>query len=305
VISAPVTAVDGVVIGPHGPIPVRRYSPPAGVPGAATSILWVHGGAFMWGGLDQPESDAVARGLAAAGFPVVTLAYRLGRFPPFRSAPAAPPGALPARGNVYPVPVDDVETVVRAVATESAGGMIVGGASAGACLAAGALTRLRDTATGDTAAAHAVRGAFFVYGLFHGQFPQPPREIRSRLAGRRRYTNTPRTITLTNLNYAGTREALQRPDAFPGGHALAGFPPSLFIDADHDIMRASGSLFARELSAVGVPVDYRMMAHAHHAFLDRPNDPAWAPSIAAIVEWVRGMSQGPSVTPEDPPAQTR
>jgi acetyl esterase len=86
VISAPVTAVDGVVMGPHGPIPVRRYTPPAGVPGAATSILWVHGGAFMWGGLDQPESDAVARGLAAAGFPVVTLAYRLGRFPPFRSA---------------------------------------------------------------------------------------------------------------------------------------------------------------------------------------------------------------------------
>jgi acetyl esterase len=300
VTSAAVTAVDGVVVGPHGPIPVRRYAPPAGMPVASTTILWVHGGAFMWGGLDQPESDAVARGLAAAGFPVVTLAYRLGRFPPFRPASTGTTGALPARGHVYPVPVDDVGAVIRAVAEESPDGVFVGGASAGACLAAGALTRLRGTATGAT-----VRGTFFVYGLFHGQFPQPTRELRSRLAGRRRYTHTPRAITVTNLNYAGTRAALRQPDAFPGGHSLEDFPSALFIDADHDIMRASGALFAQELSAVDVPVDYRVMPDAHHAFLDRPHDPAWAPSIAAILEWIRGMSPGPSASPEDPPTATR
>lgn len=286
-LATAVVATDGSVDGAHGPIPVRRYVPRAGVATAELpAIVWVHGGAFMWGGLDQPESDAVARGLAARGFPVVTVAYRLARFPPFRPSVAHGPGERVEPRVTYPVPVDDVDAVIGAVADEHPGGVIVGGASAGACLAAGTILRHVGTA-----AAERVRGAFFAYGLFHAVPPAPTPELRRRITGRRRYTHTSRTMTLVNYNYAGSRVALRQPDAFPGGHPVEGFPPTLFIDADHDIMRASGRQFARELAAADVPVHYRVMDDAHHAFLNHPRDPAWADAVSLIARWAERVGR--------------
>lgn len=284
---ASVVAIGGMVDGPHGPIPVRRYAPPANASAAELpAVVWVHGGAFMWGGLEQPESDAVARGLALRGFPVVTVDYRLARFPPFRPSSVRGSGPRVEPRVTYPVPVDDVDAVIAAVAAEHPGGIIVGGASAGACLAAGALMRHVGTET-----ASRVRGAFFVYGLFHALPPAPTAELRSRISGRRRYTHTSRTMGLVNLNYAGTRAAMRQPDAFPGGHPVAGFPPTLLIDADHDIMRASGRQFARELAAADVPVHYRVMDGANHAFLNRPDDPAWVDAVTLIDRWAQRVGQ--------------
>jgi acetyl esterase/lipase len=45
--------------GPHGPVPVRVYLPDRA--GNAPRLLWMHGGAFIGGGLDMPEADWVAR----------------------------------------------------------------------------------------------------------------------------------------------------------------------------------------------------------------------------------------------------
>jgi acetyl esterase len=253
--------------------------PPEGVAVAGTPIVWVHGGAFMWGDLELPESDAVARALAAEGFPVITVAYRLARFPPFR--PVAR-GSRGLTGVTYPVPVDDVTAVVAAVAAEFPGGILLGGASAGATLAAGSTLRLAGTSAGDS-----IRGAFFVYGLFHANFPAVSRELRARLVGRRKYTHVPRTISLTNLNYAGSRAAMREPGAFPGGHRLEGFPPALLIDADRDSMRASGSLFARELADARVSVDYHVAAEAQHAFLNHPGSIGWSETVDRIVAWAR------------------
>lgn len=71
----PVNSIDSMIQGPpHGPIPVRRYSPPLGMsPPSSTPNVWIHGGGFFKGSLDQPESHEVARLLAAAGFKVVTV----------------------------------------------------------------------------------------------------------------------------------------------------------------------------------------------------------------------------------------
>jgi acetyl esterase len=38
------TITDDAVEGPHGPVPVRRYSPAAP---SSPRLLWVHGGAFV------------------------------------------------------------------------------------------------------------------------------------------------------------------------------------------------------------------------------------------------------------------
>lgn len=275
-----IAAVDAMIQGPHGPIPVRRYPPPAGTAllGSAP-IVWVHGGAFVRGGLDLPETHEVALALAGAGFTVITVDYRLASIPGLTRFGRA---SSPTRSIRFPVPVDDVVAVVLAVQDEFGDGVILGGASAGACLSAGAALRLADGGT-------PLRGVFLTYGLFHASLPERSREVRSRLRGRRRLTHTPLLLNAVNRNYAGSRAALADRYAFPGGHPLPDFPPALLIDAESDSMRASGEQFARELIAVRVPVEYHVLPGTAHAFLNRPRDPSFAAGIRLIADWARRL----------------
>lgn len=271
-----VRAIDSVVHGPHGPIPVRRYSPPPGsVPQGVTPIIWVHGGAFVFGDLDLPESHEVALALAGAGYTVITVDYRLASIPGPRWPGRA---SAPSRGVHFPVPCDDVVAVVRATQADFGDGVILGGASAGACLAAAATLRLAEDD------GPVVRGIFLAYGLFHASLPRRSAELRGRLRGRRKYTHLPPLLNLVNLNYTRNRAALAHPHAFPGGHPLPGFPAALLIDAESDSMRASGEQFARELETAGRSVEYHVLADSH-AFLNRPHTPAFAEGIRLIIAW--------------------
>ena len=278
-VAADVITENDTIDGPHGPIPVRRYSPPDATPSiSAMPIVWVHGGAFVSGDLDQPESHVVALELAKAGFPVVTVDYRLAKFSPFRGRGVVGTASSSVH---FPVPVDDVLAVVNEVQRDAPSGIILGGASAGACLSASVVLRLAERG------AEPPRGLFLVYGTFHATLPKRPRELVMRIGGRRRWLHTPRFIGLLNLYYAGSRAALRDPFAFPGGHPLHGFPRTLLVDADLDAMRASGSQFARELSAHNVAVDYRVVSGTTHAFMNRPKDPGFDVGIHTIVEWAR------------------
>ncbi|MGG7507062.1 alpha/beta hydrolase [Plantibacter sp. YIM 135249] len=294
-----VTATDDSIAGPHGPVPIRRYTPPVGTPSASSApIVWVHGGGFFAGGLDLLESDAVARALAADGFSVVTIAYRLvpppglvasGRRTRASSATASAGVARSAGGARstaavrYPIPLDDVVAVVRQVQSEHPGGVILGGASAGACLSAATVLRLAAMGDGQP-----VRGVFFAYGLFHAVFPAPPAGL-VRPTGRRRYTHAPRLLNLMTRNYAGTPEAMSDPFAFPGGHPVGEFPRTLMLDADRDSIRASSDQFARELEAAGVELDYHLLPGTQHAFLNRPSDPAFATGVRLIADWAGAL----------------
>ncbi|WP_424467701.1 alpha/beta hydrolase [Pseudoclavibacter helvolus] len=294
-----VEATSFEVAGPHGPVSARQYA----LAGAAARrrrppVVWLHGGGFYSGGLDQPETHEVAMALARAGFEVTTVGYRLVTLGGRGKAEAADaPAAVGADGRRqsgrsrrkdrpevrYPVPLDDVLAVVEAVGARSPEGLVLGGASAGACLAAGAAYRL------ERAGSSPIRGLFLTYGTFHAQLPPRSPELLSRLRGSRRYVHTPWLIGQMNLNYAGDERVLELPDAFPGGHDLTGFPPSLVVDADREAMRASGSRFARELADAGVAAEYRVLPGSSHAFLNRPRDPAFARGIDAISEWMRRL----------------
>ncbi|WP_198415976.1 alpha/beta hydrolase [Cryobacterium algoricola] len=281
-ISTAVNSIETTIQGPHGPIPVRWYSPPVGAaPVRSTPIVWVHGGGFFRGGLDLPESHDVALILAAAGFQVVTVAYRLATVSRLRLSSS---GFRRSPAVHYPVPVDDVVAVVREVQRSAPTGVILGGASAGACLSAGAVLRLADDG------ADALAGVFFAYGLFHAALPKRSAQLRSRLQGKRRFAHTPTLLNLTNLHYAGNRTALAEADAFPGGHPLHLFPPTLMVDADRDSMRASGGQFARELVAAGIALDYHVLPGAFHAFLNSPHDPSFADGIRLIIDWALQLS---------------
>ena len=124
---------DDEAPGPHGPVPVRVYRPSPAT-ARRPCLVWMHGGAFMAGDLDMPEADSVARELAhRAGAVVVCVDYRLA-----------------VDGVTYPVPHDDVVAAFRWVARRGGAlgidpdAIAIGGASAGANLAAGAALRLRD-----------------------------------------------------------------------------------------------------------------------------------------------------------------
>ena len=93
----------------------------------------MHGGAFQFGDLDMNEARLDSPAVGSPGHPpaVVSVDYRLA-----------------VDGVRYPVPLDDVVAAIRWVQAKTTDlgitSLSVGGASAGANLAAAAALRLRD-----------------------------------------------------------------------------------------------------------------------------------------------------------------
>ena len=133
---------------------VRVY--PAADPNGSV-LVWLHGGAFMFGTLDMPEADTVARRLSDAGTTVVSVDYTLSPvdgLPPLPPQEAGAPGPSPeqvaaeiaAAGPRSPYPTASLQTAAAFLwARENAAGwrgdtarVSLGGASAGGNLSAGA-----------------------------------------------------------------------------------------------------------------------------------------------------------------------
>lgn len=266
---------DETIAGRHGPLRLRWYEPDAD--DGRAPLLWLHGGAFSGGNLDMPEAHAVAAVIARTRRRVASLDYRL--VPGWSWFRDPPPGPLP--GRRYPIPLEDVLdgfAHVRAKAPQ--GQVVLGGASAGACLAAAAALRLTLAGQGPACLALA-------YGIFHATLPPAPPALAARLRGRHGLLQfQPQTVRRMNLNYAGSATALAAPHAFPGGHGLSALPPALLLDADRDSLRASGGLFAQELRAAGVPVRYEVIAESRHGFLNRPRQPYFAIGMALLADWL-------------------
>jgi len=123
---------DVVIPGSEGrPVVRARVYRPVGAAGALPCLIWFHGGAYIMGTLDEND-DRLDRMVIELGCAVISVDWRL--------APEHP----------YPAGLDDAETVWRRVAEDpTAFGVdpnrvVVGGASAGAGLAAALCLRLRD-----------------------------------------------------------------------------------------------------------------------------------------------------------------
>ncbi|MGW3960023.1 alpha/beta hydrolase fold domain-containing protein [Amycolatopsis sp. NPDC005003] len=274
---------DAEVRGRHGVVPVRIYTPPGGAVESVAPLVWAHGGAFAWGDLDVPEAHAVAMAVARTGREVVSVDYR--RVPPFSWVRRLPSGRLP--GIRFPIPLDDVIDVFTWVQARSAGaGTVLGGASAGACLAAAATLRLWDEGQPGPA------GLVLVYGTFHASLPALSGRLASRIRGRHRLGQfMPGVVDKMNRNYAGTAEALQDRHAFPGGGELGGFPPTLVLDADRDALGASGEAFAAELAAAGVDIVHARVPGSRHGFLNRPQRPHFGLGIRVVTDWLLNRSK--------------
>jgi triacylglycerol lipase len=124
---------DGVVAGVGGRPDVRvRWYRPAGAAGALPGLVWLHGGAYIMGTLDEND-DRLDRMVLELGCAVASVDWRL--------APEHP----------YPEGLDDAETVWCQISQDPAAfgidptRLVLGGASAGAGLAAALCLRLRET----------------------------------------------------------------------------------------------------------------------------------------------------------------
>jgi len=269
--------VEHGVPGRHGEVRVREYTP-AGEP-SGPRLVWVHGGGWVVGTLSEPEAHAVGMAVAAAGFPVTSVEY--GLVPSF---PFVGPLRLKASPFRYPVPQDQVMDAWQYAARRHGGAMWLGGASAGACLAAAVGLRLRD------GEGLAPLGLAFVYGLFHGLLPDPSVALRRRLFGLSDLRVVQEMVRRAAVNHAGSAELLTNPHVFPGLADLTGLPPVQLLNADRDMLRASAENFAHRLTQAGVPHDGWYLPGTTHGFLARPEQPPFTAGIAAMTGWLAGSS---------------
>jgi len=249
----PWTPPEGIVAEDHtvdGSIPIKvfRVATPAATP--APALLWMHGGGFVMGTVNDTESVIPGYELAArAGAVVISVGYRLA-----------------VDGVRYPAPLDDVmaawlflleHTQQFGVDPER---VFIGGASVGANLATGASVRLRD------ADEPIPRGMLLAYPLEH--FPTPPTDpaLLTELDLVPAMLRFPEQYQLGIVhNYLGRADDLPA-DVVPGNFPVDGLPEAWIAPSEYDDLRPSGELFAWQLKEAGIPVHLevaRGMVHGH------------------------------------------
>lgn len=247
-----VPAREDAAPGPHGPVPVRVYAPSGGGSDRAC-LVWMHGGAFMFGDLDMNEADWTARQICdRAGAVVVSVDYRLAR-----------------AGVAYPIPLDDVVAAVRWVRDDATALAVdprrisAGGASAGANLAAGAALRLRDEDGWVPAA------LLLAYPAMHAPLPPASMALAADLAELPAlFRSSPGSHDGTIVNYVGGPLSSADGYALPSRAVLDGLCPTLVLNAQYDELRSSGEAFAASCALAGVDVRQVLVAGMLHGFLN-------------------------------------
>ena len=222
---------ERAIRGPAGELRLRVFTPER----VDAVYLDVHGGGFFMGtpAMDDRANAALAR---RAGVATVSVGYRL--------APEHP----------YPAAPDDCEAAAlwlvanarREWGTER---LLIGGASAGATLAALALLRLRDR----HGAAGAFRGANLVYGVY--DLAGTPSQLR---AGVPSYRDL----------YLPGRSAEERrsPEVSPLHADLAGLPPALFTVGTADPLLDDSLFMALRWRAARSEAELAVYPESIHGF---------------------------------------
>jgi acetyl esterase/lipase len=235
-----VPGADGVEV------PVRLYVPEART--GAGALLYIHGGGFVFGDLDDGHGASVEEA-RALGVPVVSVDYRL------------------APEHRYPAAVDDCVTALHWLRNEcprlgvDPGRVVVDGVSAGGCLAAALALRVRDA--GETP-------------LHFVLLEEPVTDDRLVTHSMTTYVDTPcwrRPLAVIGWDcYLG--EGVRGTDDVSPYAApmratdLAGLPPTCVTVAQVDPLRDEGIAFAQRLAAAGVPVELRLFPGTFHGSSD-------------------------------------
>lgn len=230
--------------GPGGPIALRAYMP-AGT-GDLPALAYFHGGGFVTGNFDT--HDSLCRRLAAAlkGV-VVAVDYRL--------APEHP----------YPAAVDDAWAAVQWLSEQAAqlgatsGSVLVGGDSAGGCLAAAVSFRARTTRQARIA------GQLLLYPVLTHHLTS--NSYRQFAEG---YLLTREAMAWFWRHYVPNEIDRSHPEASPlCAPDLANLPPAVVVTAGFDPLRDEGREYAARLQAAGTSARLLEYPTQVHDFLRR------------------------------------
>ncbi|WP_285246846.1 alpha/beta hydrolase [Pseudarthrobacter sp. efr-133-R2A-89] len=237
--------------GRHGPVSLRIYGEASGT--GSPALVWLHGGGFVSGSVDIPESDYLARVLADRGTPVLSVDYRLAR-----------------DGVSYPIPHDDALTGWFWARKNAASLgldpdlLCLGGAGAGGNLAVGAALYLVDAGKPLPAK------LLLAYPFLHAELPPPAGGLdEAVMAGLPRHLRfTLEDCIRTAENYVGGPVSMAPSYAMPGYADPAGLPPTALLACEYDDARGSTELFASSLERAGVPVSSFLARGAVHGHLN-------------------------------------
>jgi acetyl esterase len=249
---AGVVSEDRVIEAAGGNVPIKIFRPTAST-APAPALVWMHGGGFVIGSIDDTESVIPGSELAArAGAVVVSVGYRL------------------AVGGVrYPAPLDDALTAWQWLVAHAAelgvdaDRLFIGGASVGATLATAVAGRMRDTGGA------VPRGMILAYPIEHFPTEPPTAAELPELAHLPNILRFPAEYQLGIMhNYLGRVDDLPA-DVAPGNFPVDGLPESWIAPAEYDDLRPSGELFAQQLTAVGIPAHLELALGMVHGYLGR------------------------------------
>ncbi|MCP8940556.1 alpha/beta hydrolase [Alsobacter sp. SYSU M60028] len=249
---APLASVEDVVFDTRGgPRRARVYRPRAS--GVLPTLVYVHGGGYVVGGIDESEAET-RRFAAAIPANVVSLSYRL--------APEHP----------WPAAVDDIEDAVSAIAAGAVEGLTLplalAGVSAGAGLAAAATRRFT------LAPASPIDLLVLLSPWLDMTMTSPSGFIYAQGHQLERQT----LMTFCEM-YLPTGVADGHPELSPARHPVPeGWPRTLILAAECDPLADDAALFARRLAEAGVPHECRYAPGLLHGFH------GWFAQVAAVGE---------------------
>ncbi|SEF21575.1 acetyl esterase [Amycolatopsis pretoriensis] len=249
-----------------GGLRVRLYLPEAA--GPVPVFLWIHGGGWTIGSVDENEvaSRAVC---AAASVAVAAVEYRL--------APEHP----------YPTAPEDCYAVLEWLAAGGAGPAVdpaaiaVGGESAGGNLSTVVSLMTRDRG-GPPIAAQV---------LICPVFGHPDDGFASYADFATGYGMTADAMRFFFAQYVPDPSVSDDAYLLPSRASdLSGLPPALVLTAEYDVLRDEGEAFAARLADAGVAVDVHRYAGQIHGFYGLYTDlPASPRSHAEVAAYLRGI----------------
>lgn len=249
---AGVTAEDR----PVGGVPCRVY------PGAAPTVLYLHGGGYVVGGLESHD-DVCAEIRARTGLTVVSADYRL------------------SPENLHPAAFDDARAVALALATE--GPLLLAGDSAGGNLAAAVSHALRAVPR-----VHLL-GQVLIYPGLGGNIDQ---------GSYLRHAHAPMLTRDDVLFYADIRHG----GPHPAGDATVAplhdtdfsrLPPTVAISAQCDPLADDGRDYAARITAAGGRAHWIEEPGLVHGYLRaRATVPRAAASFTRITHAISALAHG-------------
>ncbi len=227
--------------GPHGPIPMRSYTPIGAAAGPLPTLVFYHGGGFVIGNIET--HDGLCRMLAnESGARVISVDYRL------------------APEHKFPAAVDDAYAALVWVAQHAAQlgvdatRLAVGGDSAGANLAA-VMAQM----------AKAKRGPRLALQMLFFPATELGADTPSMRANAEGYFLEKRTIDWFFGHYIAAEKDKRDLRASPLlASDVSGLPPAFLMTAGYDPLHDEGVAYGEKLRAAGVAVtavDYPDLVH--------------------------------------------